>query len=771
MSTSSLPDTRISLPPSVDPALAAVVRNACADAARLLTPAGMKAYLNGVGRLKAEGVGWAPIVAYLEQTPAVVEELGEAIIAETIKTAIGIHARTDKAIVDEFFATAPLAARHLGEAGIFIEYLQLLQELAALAPHVLAPLLDQLPTLLEHLTISGLKRWAILGVQSHARDREAQRKYFALESSDAVAVLKLEGEGTLFTQVQRRLHLYLRALWGHDVIMRPKAGKGDRLERHRPFLDAGAVYLPDACKAPPQATSVELYRAAAAHAAAHLAFTKQRFKVGNYKPIKLVIVSLLEDARVEQLAIDSFPGLRALWRTFHRATPAMGGTFEALAARLSRSLIDPDYADDSPWVKRGREMFAAARGRLDDQAVCIELASALANDIGQMRLQFNFKTYVVEPAYRDDHSFLWDYGDAQTPPPNLDEDDEIILEEIKTNPQESPQDQQETELKDAQIQEPDRDQKDKESPHAIALELVVRSVNYGEWDYLIGRERPAWCTVFEKQAVPADASLVEDILRKDDALVNRVKTLIRNAQIQRAVRLRKQYEGDRIDLDQAIRAVIDLRSGHQPDPRINMRTARRGRDLSVLVLMDLSNSTGDMIHSAGTTVLNLAREAIVLLAEAMHELGDQFAIHGFTSNGRRDVTYYRFKDFDQEYGGQVKSLLAGATPQLSTRMGAAIRHAGQLLRVQSSEKKLLLVITDGEPSDVDVFDPQYLMFDAKKAVEGLTRYGVQPFCMSLDPKADKYVSRIFGGKNYLVVDRLASLPEKLPLIYMRLTHC
>lgn len=414
-------------------------------------------------------------------------------------------------------------------------------------------------------------------------------------------------------------------------------------------------------------------------------------------------------------------------------------------------------------------MFREARARLRDQQVSIALASPLANDIGQMRLQFNFKTYAAQPAYRDDHSFLWDYSDAQTPPHQLEDDDDIVVEEMKTNPEEAPQ-APETELRDAQVEQPDPDNKDAESPHAVALEMVLRSVNYGEWDYLIGLERPAWCTLFEKQAVPGDAGEIDAILRRDEAMLGRVKKLIRSAQIQRAVRLRKQFDGDRMDVDQAIRAVIDLRSGRQPDPRISMRTARRGRDLAVLVLLDLSKSTGDFVGSALSSVLNLAKESVAMLAEAMHDLGDKFAIHGFTSNGRRDVTYYRFKDFEQEYNRQTKAFLAGATPQLSTRMGPAIRHAGQLLRFQSSERKLLLMLTDGEPSDVDVFDRHYLTHDAKRAVDGLARYGVHSFCLSLDPKADRYVSKIFGAKNYLVVDRLRSLPEKLPYIYLRVTQ-
>ena len=108
--------------------------------------------------------------------------------------------------------------------------------------------------------------------------------------------------------------------------------------------------------------------------------------------------------------------------------------------------------------------------------------------------------------------------------------------------------------------------------------------------------------------------------------------------------------------------------------------------------------------------------------------------------------------------------------QLSTRMGAAMRHAGHYLRQQKSSKKLMIVITDGEPADVDVRDPQYLRYDAKKAVEELSRSGIITYCMSLDPRADQYVSRIFGARNYMVVDHVERLPEKLPLLYAGLTR-
>jgi nitric oxide reductase NorD protein len=169
-------------------------------------------------------------------------------------------------------------------------------------------------------------------------------------------------------------------------------------------------------------------------------------------------------------------------------------------------------------------------------------------------------------------------------------------------------------------------------------------------------------------------------------------------------------------------------------------------------------------------VLDLTRQACVLLSDAIHKVGDPFAIHGFCSDGRHDVAYYRFKDFDQHWDETTKAKLAGMTGQLSTRMGTAIRHAGHYLKLQKSAKKLLIVITDGEPADIDVRDPQYLRYDTKKAVDDLAKHGVVAYCMTLDPRADNYVSRIFGQRNYMVVDHVQRLPEKLPLLYAGLTR-
>lgn len=566
---------------------------------------------------------------------------------------------------------------------------------------------------------------------------------------------------------ERRLSLYLRALWNLDVKLRPLPQSASPARGRRATLDGRVVRLPQSYGGLPERSGIDVFRAAAAHAGAHIAYTAQRFPMGELRPLQVALVSLVEDARVEHLAMQQFPGLRDLWAPFHVAKPGGAGSALSLMARLARALIDEDYEDDDAWVTKARRLFFEQREYWDDQSLSRTLGGLLGNDLGQMRVQFNFRTYIVEPVYRDDNLGIWDFGD-QGPPG---EDDEIVYQSAKTVRGE--QGKPEDEDREDGATRSDSDERARQAAASKQCDALVEPLSapkrYDEWDYLIGRERAAWCTLLEKPAIEGNEGEIDEVLERNRELVNRVKSLVRAVQVQRPVKLKRRLEGDRLDLDASINSLIDLRSGLPPDPRVYSLLGRQQRDLAVLVLLDLSQSTNDVVPSAGTTVLQLAREATALLADAMDRIGDSFAIHGFSSNGRHDVGYFRFKDFDRSYGSLARARLAGMRGQLSTRMGTALRHAGSYLKERHTHRKLVLLITDGEPSDIDVHDSQYLVLDAKKAVEENQRHGIFTYCMSLDPRADRYVSRIFGMRNWTVVDQLRRLPEKLPLLYMRLT--
>ena len=610
--------------------------------------------------------------------------------------------------------------------------------------------------LIPPLRLKGNK--ATLGAQRRDGSKEGRR------------LLQAEGDQTVFSDVERRLSLYLRALWGREIKLRPlvhaKGASGGR----RATLDGGTVRMPQSYRGFVGQSGLALFRAAAAHASAHIMFTTQRFSVGSLKPLQIALVSLVEDARVEQLAMRQFPGLRNLWKVFHVAQPGAAVTAGSLMARLARALIDADYEDDNPWVVKGRRLFFEQKDHLHEQSISRALGGLLGNDMGQMRVQFNFNTYVVEPAYRDDNQGIWDFGDMGEPSPD---GDDVVMQGTRLADDDSNTGENEND-EGAEPPPGEEEQVTLNAPskqeEGIKEEALSPPIQYDEWDYVIGRERPSWCTLLEKPAPAGDPHAIEEILARNQDLVNRVKCLVKAVQVQRPRKLKKRLEGDRLDLDACIDAIIDLRTGVPPDPRVHAILGRQQRDLSVLVLLDLSQSTNDLIAGEATTVLNLAREATVLLADAMARIGDSFAIHGFSSNGRHDVGYYRFKEFDRPYGDPSKARLAGMTGQLSTRMGTALRHAGSFLEDRRAHKKLILLITDGEPSDIDVHDAQYLVFDAKKAVEENSRHGIFTYCMSLDPTADRYVSRIFGMRNYMVLDHIRRLPEKLPMLYMRVTN-
>jgi nitric oxide reductase activation protein len=275
-------------------------------------------------------------------------------------------------------------------------------------------------------------------------------------------------------------------------------------------------------------------------------------------------------------------------------------------------------------------------------------------------------------------------------------------------------------------------------------------------------------SLYESLHPSGHAADIDKLLAKHDALAKHIKRLLDLLKPQQYVRIRYQEEGSELDLDVAIRSLIDYKSGAQPDPRINMSHRNDGRDIAVMLLLDLSASLADIPDGGDQSLLQLSQEAVALLGIAVEGLGDPFAIAGFSSNGRHEVRYQHIKGYSEHWDDHVKARLAAMEAGYSTRMGAALRHAAHYLGAQKAEKKLLLVLTDGEPSDIDTSDERQLIEDAHRAVQELDQDGIYTYCINLDANADDYVADIFG-QQYMVIDRVERLPEKLPMLFAALT--
>ncbi|HMX10663.1 MAG TPA: VWA domain-containing protein, partial [Burkholderiaceae bacterium] len=298
---------------------------------------------------------------------------------------------------------------------------------------------------------------------------------------------------------------------------------------------------------------------------------------------------------------------------------------------------------------------------------------------------------------------------------------------------------------------------------------------YPEWDAAALAYRPDWVKVYDRLQPAGRAAEIDALLARHHDTERDLKRLLDALKPQDRVRLRHQEEGSELDLDRAIAAQADLRAGLLPDTRVQMSHRTDSRDIAVLLLMDLSASVNDPVPSGegavepGETVLSLSRAAVALLAGAIATLGDQLAIVGFHSDTRQRVDLLHVKGFSEAWDDASKARLAAVQGAFSTRMGAALRHAGELLSGRRADRRLLLVLTDGRPSDVDVADPEHLVADAAQAVHELDAQGLYTHCISLDAQADAYVGRVFGAR-CSVIDRVAQLPRRLPEIFLGLTR-
>jgi nitric oxide reductase NorD protein len=644
-------------------------------------------------------------------------------------------------------------------------------------------MLEQLDTLLSQLTLGGLRRWALWGAQAYKNDLEGQVLYFSLQSEDARAMLQAERKGTLFVDVQRRLLIYLRAIWGRDFFLRPTSGDYERREGLKPYIDRFVIHIPDAFDDWSDAgekktvSGLDVYRAVVNHCAAHLQFGREPLTDEGLTPLQRHLVECIEDARVEYLAGQAFPNMRDSWAVFHAEPLGESSPLRIadLLRRLALRLTNPKGRDSHEWVEYAAHCFFS-HPDLTQGLASVSIALAIDAKLGQLELpSFDSRLDSFTLFYRDDNRVIWQ-------PDSQDEQDALaltwqqkqvrkkvsIMEMVnEVNNEFAGDDAQEIWVLPTEFF---LDQEGVSINSLEGREPVSSPFYYDEWDYQIQLDRPAWVTLYERAAPRGDAAVIDALLAEHKPVVSRLKYLIESMVPQGLKRIRRQEEGDEIDLNAAVSSFIDLRMGYQPDPRIMTRYKRSERDVCVLVLLDLSESSNDTVRGQDFTVIELTRAATVLMADALSRVGDAFAIHGFCSNGRDDVHYYRMKNFDEPYEKEAKARLAGLSGSYSTRMGAAIRHASSLLAQRSERKKLIFVVTDGEPADNDVRDPQYLRADTKKAVEQAGRLGVNCYALSLDPYADQYVSSIFGAGRFTVLDHVERLPEKLPMLYLGLTH-
>ena len=578
-------------------------------------------------------------------------------------------------------------------------------------------------------------------------------------------------------QIAGSLRLVLCALAQKNIAIEIASQAGLRrpdldLPQTRTVLTATRVWLPAIIPLAQGAQEHdELQLARVAHAAAHFLYSQAGRSTEGLKPMGVAVVSAFEDVRVDRLLCARYPGIR-FWfaRSAQTHRQSASGYFSSLIEALTTALVQGPTGQEPYWVSKAYRLFFAHEKQygLEDYDGFRRIASIMANDLGQMRVQFNPQQYIVPLAYHDDHSYLWNFEQTGS----QSELKQSIAAQLTAAPSEQndsngpqPKASHAMGSDSAQLQSVDATASAAQGSEAAAL-VAGRSIFlYPEWNQRARVLRENWCTVIDDAAYPSEGQ--EEACPLTESFHPKPLSLWLSAS-ERAQMQRRQWQGHELDMD----ALIDYRGSQRrdggTDPRVFLNPRLRTSTLSILLLMDLSASTADAVGDAQISMLALQKKAALDLARAARARHDRVAIHGFSSNTRHAVNYHRFLEFDQPLSASVFARVAQARAEYSTRLGAALRHATLAAEQETAERRVVIVLTDGAPSDIDVFEPNYLIADAARAVGEARAIGVQVYGLVMDAQARPYAEAVYGLRAKQILEYPEALPRYLSLLYQQL---
>lgn len=284
---------------------------------------------------------------------------------------------------------------------------------------------------------------------------------------------------------------------------------------------------------------------------------------------------------------------------------------------------------------------------------------------------------------------------------------------------------------------------------------------YDEWDFRRAGFRKKWCNLLQKDLTPISSTFMETTLTKYRPVLLRLKKEFEMLRTRERI-VKRQRDGDDIDLDAVIDSLADNRAGLAPSEKLFIRLQRDERDIAAVFLVDMSSSTEGWVNRA-------LKESLVLMSEALEVLGDRYAIYGFSGMRRLRSELYRIKHLDEHYSEEVKGRIAAIKPIDYTRMGPPIRHVTRMLDQVDARVRLLISLSDGKPEDYDDYKGDYAIEDTRHALIEAKAAGIHPFCITIDKKARDYIGHMYGEVNYIVIDNVNKLPVRIPEIYRTLT--
>ena len=717
---------------------------------------------------------------------------------------------------------AELAARLSAQrrAHVVTAVLEIVEEIAERSTIAAVECFKASPLALRAASLGQFRDWARRGLEKTTENSRRVQAYYSLESkASQEALFKIEG-GLTLDSIAHTLRLYVEGLTGRSLHIASLASIPDEAK----IGDGTTIYLPSVvAEFEDERENFRLFKVLAAHGAGqiefltfaqdapetvaamneiHAAFQERQSPAktgasGDRAPEGADFIRVLAEFPNPDLATRLFTTiengridflLRTVYRGIRRDLDFVRGRlierrpvvddippellpFELLFQLAICGGATPDARRSYPTAVRELERILADYVFREDATVADSLIAT----------RHVYEFFVEQPSQTDAQSEETgesgqggDTGDDSTVAESEAQQGRRQQIEVRDDPFSLWNSGQQQEISPDQdifnrLHGPDSPEQD--------LEKGDQAFYYDEWDRELADYRTRWCRIIERGGSRGSRSFVELVRSRYAGLISSIRYQFQLMRPENLRRIRGEIDGEDYDLQSVIDYALDKRSTGLIDDRLYTRKLRRERDVAVSFLLDMSSSTARTISrypnhpytQPGQRIIDIEKEGLVLMSEALEAVGDAYSMQGFTSEGRRNVKFYLIKDFSENYSAEVERRIGGISYQNNTRLGAAIRHATTRLARQDARTKLMIVLSDGRPYDHDYGDSRYAREDTRMALRQARVEGITPFCITIDRESEDQLRDMYGEVGYTIIDDVLSLPERLPGIYSRLT--
>jgi len=291
-------------------------------------------------------------------------------------------------------------------------------------------------------------------------------------------------------------------------------------------------------------------------------------------------------------------------------------------------------------------------------------------------------------------------------------------------------------------------------------------ITYDEWDYKKRTYKENFCKVYPKTLIKTDPKYYKKTINQNNSTLTGLRKMLTTVN-NKYQQQRRQTQGEEFDIDAITDLFVDVNSGHTPSEKIYISKRKKEKDLSILLLLDISLSSDG--YAAGNRVIDVEKQVSILFGEILYEFNIDFSIDCFYSKTRNHSSYITIKDFDEDWS-RAKFKVGSVEPSGYTRIGAALRHSGALLDKRSSKNKWVILISDGKPNDYDKYEGKYGVNDVKQALRELNEKQINSYALAIEAQAKFYLPQMFGQNHYQILTTPVELLKSLVQLYEKIKH-